>query len=140
MRKKQRVREAPDRAADEKENRVPRVPERVLDRAAEHPEINHVADQMHESAVQKQRRDQRDRDLEDRVAIRRRIRQPRRDVSEDVDDVLGPIAQKDLHEKHDHVRDDERPIDDRSRARSERVAEGDHGLIHQFILSGRIHR
>ena len=40
---------------------VAHVPERVFDRAAEHPEINHVADEMHESAVQKERRDQRDR-------------------------------------------------------------------------------
>ena len=104
------------------------MPERVFDRAAEHPQVNHVADEVYESAMQKKRREERDGDFQYRIAIRARVRQPRGDVSKDVDDRFGALAQKNLRKKNGDVRDDDRPIDDRRRTRREGVTDGDHGV------------
>src|SRR5437762_1575540 len=61
MRKKNRVRETADRAANKKIDEVAEVAEHILNGAAENPEINHVAEEMYESAVQEERRDERQR-------------------------------------------------------------------------------
>ena len=79
VREEHRVREAPHGAAGDVEDEVAHVPERVLDRPAEDPEIDHVADEMHEPAVQKERRHQRDRHFPQGVVKRRRMQQPRRE-------------------------------------------------------------
>ena len=82
VRKEHRVRQAADRAADDEKDKVADVPERILDRATEDPEVNHVADEVHEPAVQKERGDERDRHLEDRIAVRRRMDEPGGDETE----------------------------------------------------------
>src|ERR1041385_2442843 len=73
LREQHGMREAPDGAADDVEGEVAEVADGVLDARAEDPEVDHVAEEVHEAAVQEQRGDERDEDFEVRVAVRRRM-------------------------------------------------------------------
>src|ERR1051326_1223768 len=140
LREEQRVREASGRAERDVKEEVADVPERILDGTTEDPEIDHVSEEVHDPAVQEKRRDERDRDLEVRVAIRRRIDEARRDVAEGVDKRLGARPEDELGDEDGRVGDDERARDDRRGARRLRLAKGNHFDFGFWILDFGFHR
>ena len=131
------MQQAADRAADDVEEKVTQVSQRILDRAAEDPEINEVAEEVDEAAVQEERGHERDQHFPPRVLPRRRMNEPRRDVAERLDHQLRPRPERELHDEDGDVREDERPVDDRCRAARKRVSERDHGsaAVISFTIS-----
>ena len=119
-------------AANQVEGEELEMPELVLDVVAEHPEIEHVADQVHPAAVQEERRHQGDFrryqvDLgrQDPVA-----QQQRRNRAEGVDPAgLGRLAQAELPQEDQHAGGDQRHRDDRRARRRVLVAQWDHRML-----------
>src|SRR5437870_104053 len=120
------MREAADRTAHHEEEQIAEVPERLFDRAAENPEIDHVAEEMDQAAVKKERGEECDRDLDAVVAEQCGMNKTRRREAEDIDQRFGPRPEEKLqYEDHD-VGHDQRTIDHRHHVRRRRLTKRNH--------------
>src|SRR5581483_6278051 len=126
---RQRLRQCRRRAAEEVKEDEPRVAHRVFHVVSEYPEIKHIADQVKKAAMQEHgseyRRYRRDEIVVGRQALT--AEKCRRDHAEARYRRLeSPLAERELPEKNDRARNDQRDIDDRRRPTRHIVAQRNH--------------